>query len=225
MRSTRKNAGHVRTAAPIAHSDGHEDPEQAKHDGDSMPAGWEIRQRRAGACARLATRALRSEDARIASLRRTERPAPALDPLRRHRVAGAGDGGRPPARAAHRGADRPRHDVGVGRGGGGGGIARHDVRPRHGAVGAPRVAQRPRAGVSRRSRRARAARRDRPHPLVAAGSRAAHGRPDLARLRPGLGRHPRADHGRRDRRPPAHRRRPRRARPRARPRGGVLRAS
>ena len=188
----------------------HQDPEQAKHDGDSMRAGCEIRQRRGrGASRRRATLG------GCPASQRFEGPSDLhlhSVALRRHAAPGRGDGGRPPARAADGGADRPRHDVGVGRGGGCGGIARHDVRARHGAVGAPRVAERPRAGVPARSRRAGAACRDHAYPLVAAGSRAAHGRPDLPRLRRGVGRHPRADERRRDRRPPAHRRRPRGAR-------------
>ena len=63
---------------------------------------------------------------------------------------------------------------------------------------------------------------DREDPLVTPRSRAAHGRPDLARLRPRLGRHRRADLGRRHRRAPAHRRRAGRAGARPRSRRGVL---
>ena len=135
---------------------GHEDPEQAQHVGDSMSAVWEIGHARAGRARRRRRRSaiVRATLGRAgdASLRGAERPASALGPLRRHRVARAGDGGRAPARTAHGRPDRPRHDVGLGRGGRGRGIPRHDLPPRHGAVGPARVAQRPRARVSLRSR-------------------------------------------------------------------------
>ena len=202
---------------------GHEDPEQAKHDGDSMRAGCEIGQR-TRACARAsASRYPR----RMPGSQRFEGPSDLhlhSAELRRHGAPGRGDGGGAPARGAHGRADRPRHDVGVGRGGGCGDVARHDVRPRHGAVGAPRVAERPRAGVPLRSRRTR---RCVPRPTRIRSSRL-----DRARL---MADRIARDYDlvwddiveqtdrRRDRRPPAHRRRPRGARPRARSRGGVRR--
>ncbi len=155
--------------------------------------------------------AIRSTGAAASSIRRTDRPAPALVALRRHRAPGRGHGRGAPARSSHCSAHRPRHDVGLGRGGRGCDLSRHDVRAGHGTVGPTPLAQRAPARVPRRSRRRRPAGDDRSHPFVAPGPRADHGRAHLARLRHRVGRHRRPDHRRRDGRPPAHRRRARRS--------------